>query len=135
VLSDVEELVEDDGDWLVEPLRVVDEDDDGLVDELELSVADAELLELPALEPDCVWLDVVCALSARVAEISATVLEVTSFRGIFMCDFALALYRPSRAWCALPGVRRAPPRQVRVKRGSRRASLAPNFRESLLGNS
>ena len=90
MLSDVEELVEDDGDWVVEPRRVVDEDEDGLVDELELSVADVvpdvELLELPVLEPDCVWLDVVCALSARVAEISATVLEVTSFRGIFMCD-------------------------------------------------
>ena len=72
MLSDVEELVEVDGDWLVEPLRVVVEDDDGLVDELELSVAevvpDVELLELPVREPDWDWLDVVCALSARVAK-------------------------------------------------------------------
>ena len=90
MLSDVDELVDVEGDWLVEPLRVVDEDDDGLVDKLELSVAevvpDVELLELPVLEPDWDWLDVVCALSARVAEINATVLEVTNFRGIFMCD-------------------------------------------------
>ena len=72
---------------------------DGLVDGVvALSalerVPDVELLELPVLGVDWVWveegwlwLDVVCALSARAAAITAIALPVTDFRGLFMCDF------------------------------------------------
>lgn len=55
---DVDDPVEVEGDWLVVPLRVPEEDDDGLVDVVELSVADVvsdvELPDVPVLEPDCV---------------------------------------------------------------------------------
>jgi hypothetical protein len=85
------ERVDDEDVWLVDPLRVVDcEEVDGLVD----VAPDVELLELPVLGVDWVWaeegwlwLDVVCALSARAAAITAIALPVTDFRGIFICDF------------------------------------------------
>jgi hypothetical protein len=136
LLDPVWPLVEDElaGDEADVALPLVCLPDDCVVDGVPMVDWEPELPEvdwIPELEADddgvdCVWVDVDCACSARVAAKSAAAPDDTSLSELFMCNVILIPAGPPARIALYPG-RRGSARQGHVQRCSRSIAVDPFF--------